>query len=122
MGLHATGVSEEEEGLLPEGVDQARYAQVWRRAAAGVPGEYVLYIAVGNRDSVPLRLLHLNCPHTCLLIAAIHCISSTQVRNRLLARWRGDVSRFLSEKEALAGLPRQDKALGLAAYRFLHGG
>lgn len=46
----------------------------------------------------------------------------SQVRNQVLARWRSNVSRFMAEKEALAGLPKADKAYGLAAYHFLHGG
>ncbi len=43
-----------------------------------------------------------------------------QVRNLILSRWRSDVSRFMSEKQALAGLPKKDRPYGLAAWRFLH--
>ena len=43
-----------------------------------------------------------------------------QVRNLILSRWRSDVSRFMSEKQALAGLPKKDKPYGLAAWHFLH--
>ncbi|GAB4819993.1 hypothetical protein N2152v2_007039 [Parachlorella kessleri] len=69
VGLNAVGLADQEEGLLPEGADEASYARV---------------------------------------------------RNLILSRWRSDVSRFMSEKQALAGLPKKDRPYGLAAWRFLH--
>ena len=51
---------------------------------------------------------------------AVAKLLPVQVRNLILSRWRSDVSRFMSEKQALAGLPKRDKPYALAAWHFLH--
>ena len=43
-------------------------------------------------------------------------------RNRVLARWRGNVARYLTQKAALANLPKEERPYALAAWRFLNGG
>jgi lysine-specific histone demethylase 1 len=42
-----------------------------------------------------------------------------QVRNQVLCNWRQDVSRRLTEAEAIAAVRREDRPYALAAYRFL---
>lgn len=42
-----------------------------------------------------------------------------QIRNHILAMWRGDVSSYLSEQQAVARVQPKHKHLATSAWRFL---
>ena len=54
-----------------------------------------------------------------LFASASACPALPQVRNQVLCKWRQDVSRRLTEADAIAAVRREDRPYALAAHRFL---
>ncbi len=131
VGINESQLEEEEAAMLPPGTNPATYIQVrvasrgvggketarlpacWRRASSGAHREGG---AVVCRASAPHPLRD----RKALMPAPTPARWCVQVRNHVLARWRQDVSRFLSLPEASLRIMARHKPLVEVAWTFLN--
>lgn len=106
-------ILDEEEDLLPAGAHEQVYVQVGNEWFQSLSWQCM------RTNNEVVSVWHLHVWH-CITVLALTQSAVLKVRNIVVSKWREDVSRHLSEKDAVAAVGWAHRPYAIAAWRFLH--